>query len=380
MRSATTSAEPSLADPQRSGPPLDPLLDIAPAGFLTIDDAGVVRRANATIARLVGRPREEIEGHHIDLLLSAAGRIFYSTHLFPLLRLHGHADELYVPLATADGSDLPVLINGVRRDAEPDGEARYDLVVVPMRERNRLEDELIAARNAAQAAAAAKDRFLSVVSHELRSPLTGVAGFSDLLLREHAGPLTEKQRHYVERIRDAASYQVGLIEDILDFAAIDGERRGLEPMAVAVEELVARAESILGVRAAEDGHTIERRPVPAPGMVVADPRAVQQILLNLGVNAIKYSPAERAIELVVEHVDRRVHLSILDHGGGIAADELERIFEPFVRLEAATSAGRKGVGLGLAISRDLARAMGGDIIVSSVIGEGSTFTLELPAA
>lgn len=358
---------------------MDPLLDTAPAGFISFDDAGIIRLVNATLAALVGRPREELVGRHIDILLSVAARIFYSTHLFPLLRLQGHAEELYVPILRADGSSLPVMVNGMSRatDAGP----AYDLVLMPMRERNRLEDDLIAARNAAQAAAAAKDRFLSVVSHELRSPLTGVAGFADLLLRERVGPLTEKQRGYVQRIREAAFYQVGLIEDILEFAAIDGERRGMAPIAVAVEEVVARTESLLAVRAAEDGHTIDRMPKPAPGAVMADASGVQQILLNIGVNAIKYSPPGTPIALAIERTSGRVRFSIRDRGPGIPPEQIERVFEPFVRLEVDAGGERRhGVGLGLAISRELARAMGGDLMIESTPGQGATFVLDLPAA
>jgi PAS domain S-box-containing protein len=379
MRSANTSPEPAtLPESQPSDPSLDPILDAAPAGYLSIDDAGMVRRVNATFAQLVGRARVEIEGRHIDELLPAAGRIFYSTHLFPMLRLHGHAEELFMPLLGADGTTIPVALNGARR--RDDGDARYDLVVMPMRERNQLEDKLIAARNAAREAAGAKDRFLSIVSHELRTPITGVSGYADLLLRERAGPLTERQRRYVERIRDAAAYQVDLIADILEFAAIVGEQRPLQPAAVPIEDILVRAESMLAIRAREDGRAIKRQPRPAPGVVRADAGAVQQILLNLGVNAIKFSPRGSEITVRVATQSDRVRMSVTDAGAGIPADERERIFEPFVQLPGAELSGRRGVGLGLAISRDLARAMGGDITVESALGRGSTFTLELPAA
>ena len=361
------------------GDRLGPLLDEAPAGFLSLDDAGIVRLANATLGEMVGRPAAEMEGEHIDLLLSPAGRIFYSTHLFPLLRLHGRADELYLPIRRADGAELPVLASGRRR--ERDGEPAYDLILVPMGQRNQLEDELIATRNAAQEGAAAKERFLSIVSHELRSPLTGITGYAELLLRERKGPLTPEQRQYVERIRDAAQYQVGLIEDILDFAALVGERRALQPMSVPVEDVLARTESILAVRAGDDDRAIERTPKPAPGSVRADRRATQQILLNLGMNAIKYGTRGTPIEIVVEPGDGVVRISVRDQGAGIPADQVERIFQPFVQLEGDRASGSKrGVGLGLAISRDLARAMRGDITVESTPGEGSTFTLELPSA
>ena len=360
-------------------PDLDPLLDTAPCGFISLDDAGIVRIANTTLAELVGRSRAEIEGEHIDRLLSVAGRIFYTTHLFPLLRLHGHADELYLPLLRADGTELPVLATGATKTR--DGEPMHDLVIVPMRQRNQLEAELITARNDALEASAAKDRFLSIVSHELRTPLTGIAGYADLLMRERRGPLTPEQRKYVERIRDAARYQVELIEDILDFAALDGERRALIPISFPVEDVLARTEAILAVRAADEERTIDRRPKPAPGSVRADRRATQQILLNIGMNAIKYSPRGTPIGITVEPDDGRIRIHIRDRGAGIDPDQLDRIFEPFVQLSGETGAtSKRGVGLGLAISRDLARAMSGEILVVSVPGEGSTFTLDLPSA
>lgn len=354
----------------------EPDVDGLACGVLTVDASGVVVYANATVASMIGRSREEMEGRHIDGLLPAPSRIFFSTHLFPLLRVQRVAEEVYLPMLAADGTELPMLLNGRAREAE--AEFAFDLVIVPMRQRNAMESELIAARNAAQEAAAAKDRFLSIVSHELRSPLAGITGYADLLLHQGRGPLTDDQRVYIERIRDAGRYQATLIEDILDFAAIGGNR-DLAPTVVGVEDVLARAEGILVVRADEEGRSLIRRPRPALGDVRADPRAVQQILLNLGTNALKYGAEGSPIEIHAEHDGERVRISVIDEGKGIAPDQMERIFEPFVRLASSSERpARKGIGLGLAISRDLARAMGGDITVTSVVGEGSTFVLELP--
>ena len=353
----------------------EPGIDSLASGVLTVDASGIVVYANATVASMLGREREEIVGRHIDGLLPVPSRIFFSTHLFPLLRVQRVAEEVYLPMLTAGGTELPMLLNGRARD-EPG--FVFDLVIVPMRQRNAMESELIAARNAAQEAAAAKDRFLSIVSHELRSPLVGITGYADLLLRARRGPLTDDQRAYVERIRDAAHYQATLIEDILDFAAVGGNR-DIAPTLIGVEDVLARAEGVLVVRADEEGRPLLRRPRPASGAVRADPRAVQQILLNLGTNALKYGTEGTPIEIEADHDGERVRVRVIDAGEGIALDQLERIFEPFVRLEpSAEGPAGKGVGLGLAISRDLARAMGGDITVSSVVGKGSTFMLELP--
>ena len=377
MPSGATFRVPQLPDELGDPPGLDPILDVAPCGFLTVDTAGFVQQANSTLAELVGRSRGEIIGRHIDHLLSPPARIFYSTHLFPLLRVQGHADELYVPILDAAGAQVPALVNGRSR---LDGDRQlFDLILVPMRQRNELESELIATRNAAQEGAAAKDRFLSVVSHELRTPLTGIKGYAELLLRQRRATLTEDQRRYIERIRDAASYQAALIDDILDFAAI-GETRELDRTAIGVEEVLTRAESLLVVRARELRRALRRHPRPAKGSVRADARATQQILLNLGMNALKYGRDGTVVTIEATVEQHRVLIRVIDEGEGIAPDQYDRIFEPFVQLPSSdlSAISRHGVGLGLAISRDLARAMGGDITVSSVQGVGSTFTLELP--
>lgn len=356
---------------------MEPRIGSLPSGVLTVDADGIILYANETIADTVGRPVDQLIGQPIDALLPSPSRIFFSTHVFPLLRVQRAAEEIYLPILGADGSELPMLLNGRARETEAGFAA--DLVLAPMRQRNALESELIAARNAAQEASAAKDRFLSIVSHELRSPLAGIIGYTDLLLRGRRGKLTESQRSYVERIRGAAEYQATLIEDILDFAALGGSR-DLATTVVALEDILARVEDVLLLQAQKAGRSLVRRPRPAPGSVRADPRAVQQILLNLGTNALKYGAEGSPIEIVSELRADRVSISVMDAGEGIPAHLLERIFEPFIRLApGADGSGPRGIGLGLAISRDLARAMSGDITVTSVVGEGSTFVLELPA-
>lgn len=358
---------------------LDLMLDRAPCGFLSLDESGTVRLANATLAELVGIPRDAIEGEPMDRLLSAAGRIFHSTHLFPLLRLQGRAEEIYMPLRTEGGEEIPVLVNGVARSQGDD--TFYDLVLVPMRQRNDLENELIAARNIAQEATVAKDRFLSVVSHELRTPLTAVSGYADLLLRERRGPLTDPQREYLKRITEAARYQVGLIEAILEFASLDGRRRELDRVPVEVEAALSGALALLSVRADAEKRHLRRDMDPAPGTALADHQALQQIVLNLGVNAIKFSEPGGTIVVSSDVVGDRIRISVGDSGQGIDAGDFERIFEPFVQLNASEAGyAIRGVGLGLPISRELARGMGGDLTVESVPGHGSTFILDLPRA
>ncbi len=361
-------------DPSRREP-LDPVLDGAPLAYVVLDDEAMVGTVNATFTNLTGWAPDEVLGRHVDTILGPAGRIFYSTHLFPLLRIEGKAMELYVPIRHRDGSDVPMLVNGRRRQAD-DG-PRYDLFLAPMLQRNRLEADLIEARNVAVAATETKDQFVAVVSHELRSPLSAVRGYADLLLRERRGPLNDEQRRYVERIRNGADQLAELITDILDLAAVGRERElVLEPLRV--DDALDAVEATLAVRLAQEGQTLRRSPTDA--RVMGDARAVQQILLNLGTNAMKYGAPGTPFELTVEEGGGRVRITVIDRGPGIAAEHLESIFQPFVQVGRTEAGGERGVGLGLSISRDLARAMGGDLVAASTQGVGSAFTLELPAA
>ncbi|HKO67526.1 MAG TPA: histidine kinase dimerization/phospho-acceptor domain-containing protein, partial [Burkholderiaceae bacterium] len=161
---------------------LDPLLDAAPCGFLVVADDGYIRLANATAAEMLGAAdATELVGRHVDFLLSTPSRIFYQTHVFPTLCLQGRVHEVYVALKGCGDQEVPVLLNAKRRT---EGERSVsDWVLVPMRQRNELENEIIKAREVADASSRAKDQFLALVSHELRSPLTAILNWATLLSR-----------------------------------------------------------------------------------------------------------------------------------------------------------------------------------------------------
>lgn len=358
---------------------VDSLLDRAPCGFVSFADDGTMREVNTTLAALLGYARAELEGWHLQKVLPPGARVFYHTHVFPLLKLHGRADELYVALRTKDGRDVPMLMNGIRR--ERDGTTVNDCVFLPMHQRNRYEDELIAARRLAEQANAAKAKFLSMVSHDLRTPLTAVTGYANLLMGGVHGPLGPEQQESLERIRDAGELLLRLINDILSFAQLESGRVEVTPVAVLVAEAVERAEALVRLRSEESGLDLDT--APAGDLAVrADPDRLQQILLNVLTNAIKFTPRGGRISIRSEREGDRVLLRMADTGVGIPPEELERVFDPFVQLGQSVIEGQlyRGVGLGLAISRELARAMDGELTATSVPGEGSVFTLALPAA
>jgi PAS domain S-box-containing protein len=357
---------------------MDDLLYNAPCGFLSFDDDGTILLVNARILERLGYSAGELEGRHVETILSVGSRIFYHTHFFPLLKMQGVVEEVYFSLRSRSGDDFPVLTNAVRR--ERDGRAVNDCIFVLMRQRRRYEDELLRDKKAAEQASAAKAKFLSMMSHDLRTPLQAITGFADVLLLEMRGPLNDEQREDLRAIKDAGHEMMRLMNDILSFAQLESGRVEVKIQPVLLRDVLRRAESLLRVRFEERTLTYDSSGCPGDLAVTADPDRLQQVLLNLLTNAIKFTEPGGRISVACEQSASQVLIHVSDTGVGIPEERLSDIFEPFVQVarENAPAAGH-GVGLGLSISRELARAMGGDLTVESSEGRGSIFTIVLPA-
>ena len=251
-----------------------------------------------------------------------------------------------------------------------------------MRARRELEAAKQSAEEArveAVTANQAKSAFLTTMSHELRTPLNAVAGYSDLLLMGVRGALTDGQREDLERIKRSGQYLLGLINDVLNFAKLDAgqveyrfEDVRLSPLLDGLEELIRPQVDAKGLRYQHGscGDDLVLR---------ADPEKARQILLNLLANAVKFTEPGGEVTLVCTAERDVVRMTVHDTGRGIAPDQLSRVFDPFVQVDRhLTPMSQQGVGLGLAISRDLASGMGGALEAKSEVGRGSEFTLTLP--
>ena len=245
------------------------------------------------------------------------------------------------------------------------------------------------ARQAAETASAAKSEFLATMSHELRTPLNAISGYVDLLTMELRGPVTDAQREDLARIKKSGQHLLSLINDILNLARIESGRLDLQLGDVRIADAMANLEALMAPQMRAKGLTYsETRPSNAL-TVHADADKLQQILLNLLTNACKFTPSGGSVQVSCDEVPpgaggvtpngrRMVAVRVADTGRGIPQEKLASVFEPFVQVDRQSTQGsQQGVGLGLAISRHLARAMGGDLTVVSVVGVGSTFTLVL---
>ena len=275
-------------------------------------------------------------------------------------------DYIFVPVFGEDGE--VEAIAGTTRD------------ITQRKEAERLAEE---ARAQAEGANRAKSDFLAAMSHELRTPLNAITGYVQLLRLEVYGAVPPEQKEVLERVERSQRHLLSLINDVLNFIKLEAGRVEYEivdvPIAPLVEDVCTMVEQQLQARGL-------RYATRAPSDLVAraDGEKVEQILLNLLTNAAKFTRSGGAVALDAHLLDgpgaARIALRVRDTGIGIPAARLEEIFDPFVQVHRNLTRPIEGTGLGLAISRDLARGMGGDLVVESVEGEGSVFTLTLPAA
>jgi signal transduction histidine kinase len=280
----------------------------------------------------------------------------------------------------ADGTDRIWDFHRVGLGALPDGRRLWLTAAVDVTEYKNLLRSEREARRQAEEANAAKSRFLATMSHELRTPLNAIAGYAQLLTLGVRGPITAAQKEDLDRIDRSQRHLLSLINDVLNFAKIEAGHVSVETTPMALGGVIDSLREFVEPQLREKKLQFTMAHDLPEAEACADPDKVRQILINLLSNAIKFTPGGGHISLECQDDEKMLYISVKDDGAGIPRNKLDAIFEPFVQVNRDYSSKHEGTGLGLAISRDLARRMGGDLVVESEMGRGSSFTLSLPRA
>jgi len=348
-----------------------------------LDPTGHITTWNTGAQRIKGYTSEEITGKHFSIFYTAED-----------LEDGKPARELEIATRTGvyeeegwrirkDGTRFwaNVVITALRK---PDGAlAGFAKVTRDLTERRAAQERAIeAARKAAASEEAnrTKSEFLASMSHELRTPLNAIGGYADLLAMGVRGPVTEAQIEDLQRITRSQQHLLGIINDILNFSRVEAGQVTYDCSTVPVSSVIEAVGHMIEPQAIKKGLNLEVYQCPADVVAWADKARVEQIVINLLSNAVKFTN-KGSVKLECDWYDsERVSIAVTDTGLGVPADHLEKIFEPFVQVGRSLTQSHEGTGLGLAISRDLARAMGGDIVVTSEPENGSQFRLILPRA
>jgi two-component system, cell cycle sensor histidine kinase DivJ len=266
-------------------------------------------------------------------------------------------------------------------DAVSGGPADIVAVTRDISERKRQEQALIETRDAAQSANRAKSAFLANMSHELRTPLNAIIGFSEVMTREIFGPVgSPRYQEYSRLIHESGGHLLELINDVLDMSKIEAGKFELHEELFDLEDVAASAVRFVSHAAERAGVAVKLRIAPEAAQIFADQRAIKQILINLISNGVKFTPRGGSVTVAAGLGNGGIEIAVRDTGTGIAQSDLEKLGRPFEQVESAQTRAKEGTGLGLALVKSLTALHGGEAVLRSALGEGTSVTVRLPYA
>ena len=368
-----------------SNPPpaedLEDLYESAPCGYLSLSPDGRIVKANRTIADWLGRAPESLVGTPVHDILGFGGRIAFETHLAPLLRMQGHVHEIALDLLTADGEKVPTIANAAEKRAADGRHLFTRLTIFRAVDRRIYERTLLDARAKAEAeseahrqAALLREQFIAVLGHDLRNPHAALAAGVRLLGRREQ--LSEAGRSILEQMNGSLDRASALVDDLLDLArgslgsGLVVGRNSDAPLTPTLEQVVGEVRSIAPERQIDVSIAIDEP-------VYCDRGRIGQLASNLLANAISHGDPDRPIAFDASTSGDLFTMSVANAGPPIPEAVRERLFQPFFRAAARPS--RNGLGLGLYIASEIAKAHDGTLEVTSNDAE-TRFTFTMPGS
>ncbi|ESY05970.1 ATPase [Mesorhizobium sp. LNJC399B00] len=375
----------ALGDAARAQPallPNDRLEDMIDAVVLHVARHGEVLDASAKARTILKLPPELLFGAGMFDRIHLSDRVAYLSALADMrdgalarrldLRVRLPQDG---SASTADNY-RPFQLELMRAEEQQE---TFTLLLRENDETAELRDELAAATEAAASAEVAKGRFLAVVSHELRTPLNAIIGFSDMLLHEMFGGFKDpRQKEYVGLVKQSGQHLLAVVTSILDVSRIEAGAYATEPEPFRFIEAVEMCQSMMQLQANAKNIGLQAQIAPDAGEINADRRAVQQILINLVSNAVKFTPDGGNVVVGAKRIGSRLHFWVRDTGIGIAEEDFVNLGKPFMQIQNDYTRRFEGTGLGLSLVKGLVALHDGTMSIESMPGEGTTVTISLP--
>jgi phosphoserine phosphatase RsbU/P len=366
-----------------AGPDFQDLIDNAPCGYITLHASGRLDYVNQTFLEWSGHGKEQMVGKRFSDFLTMPGRIYYETHIAPLLRMQGFFNEFAIDMLTAEGAPLPMIANA-NEGRDPEGRLLLiRIALIKAMDRRRYEQELLAARELAKAGEKAvqeqlqrqqeiaelREQFIAVLGHDLRNPLASISAGARILDRTAQ---SEKEHQVTAMMQTTVIRMASMIDDVLDFArgrlggGITLKRDASKPLEPVLVQVVDE------LRLSSPGRVIEAYfAIDEP--VNCDRTRIGQLLSNLLGNAVTHGAADKPVVVHAETRGETFELWVSNAGDPIPSELMRKLFEPFFRGKAS----RGGLGLGLYIASQIAKAHGGELTASSTADE-IRFTFSMP--
>ncbi len=364
------------------------LFDYAPDGIVVADDRSYYLDANASACRMMGYAHDEFVGLHASDIVVPETQSQITEALREILAAADYHREW--EFRRKDGSGFPADVMAtlmpdgnllaVIRDVSARKQAERTLRELNESLEHKVEDrtrELHAALERAEDADRLKSAFLATMSHELRTPLNSIIGFTGIVLKGMAGPLTLEQTKQLGMVRASARHLLALINDVLDLSKIEADQLEIHPARFDLRAVLEGVVALLAVQAEAKRLALVVSIEPSIGEAVTDRRRVEQIVINLLNNAIKFTD-RGTVSLDAVVVDGRLRVRVRDTGIGIRAEDLATLFQPFHQIDNKITRRHEGTGLGLAICGRLTALLGGEVVATSTLGAGSEFIATIP--
>jgi PAS domain S-box-containing protein len=352
------------------------IADNMPALIGLVDGEGRIGFVNALMAAWLAQPGESPVGRTLASAVPARAYQAFAPHIARVLA--GETVSFQQPLRMADGARRHFRVNLIPRtiDGRPSGYFLFGFDVTAI---EKTKEELRRAKDHAEAANEAKSQFLANMSHELRTPLNAIIGFSDIMANEVLGPIGNKvYRGYTEDILKSGHHLHELINDVLDLSKIEAGQFELYEEDIDVAQAIEAAQRLVHVRADQAGVHLVPVPMDRPWRLLADPRAMRQMLINLLSNAVKFTPAAGSVTISAGPQGDDFVISVADTGIGIPPDKLAEVTKPFYQIDNVMTRRHQGTGIGLSITDTLMSLHGGVLRLDSREDRGTTAMLVFP--